>query len=138
MGVKSEEVEEWLSHDSSIWEALPRMAWALYGGGREAASKKASKAVSLNLSFHVGADAPILPSVTEGRKCERAALREILQPGAAYVADRYYGIDYAFFGELQERGCSYCIRLRDSVETELIEELEVSGSEAAAGCCARR
>ena len=126
---KSKEVEKWLAHDSSVWSALPRMAWALYGGGRNGSAK----AVSLNLSFHVGADAPARASITEARKCERAALREILKPGAAYVGDRYYGIDYAFFEELQQQGCSYCIRLRDTAEIEIIEELEVSKKEAAAG-----
>ena len=55
----------------------------------------------MNLSFHVGADALARASITEAQKCERAALREILKPGSAYVGDRYYGIDYGFFGELE-------------------------------------
>lgn len=126
---KGRRIEEWLAHDSSVWSALPRMAWALYGGGRNGSSN----AVSLNLSFHVGADAPARASITEARKCERAALREILKPGAAYVGDRYYGIDYGFFGELQALGCNYCIRLRDTAELEVIEEMEVSKAEAEAG-----
>jgi hypothetical protein len=126
---KPRKVEEWLAHDSSVWSALPRMSWALYGGGRNGSAK----AVSLNLSFHVGADAPARASVTEARKCERAALREILTPGAAYVGDRYYGIDYGFFEELEKMGCYYCIRLRDNAKMEVIEELKVSKEEAAAG-----
>lgn len=126
---KARRVEQWLAQDSSVWSALPRMAWALYGGGRNGSAQ----AVSLNLSFHVGADAPARASITEARKCERAALREILKPGAAYVGDRYYGIDYGFFAELQKMGCTYCIRLRDTAEMEVIEELEVSEAEAAAG-----
>jgi hypothetical protein len=126
---KSRKVEEWLAHDSSVWSALPRMAWALYGGGRNGSAQ----AVSLNLSFHVGADAPARASVTEARKCERASLREILKPGAAYVGDRYYGIDYSFFGELVQMGCHFCIRMRDNAEMEILEELEVSKEEAAAG-----
>lgn len=126
---KCREVEGWLAQDSSVWSALPRMAWALYGGGRTGNAN----AVSLNLSFHVGADAPARASITEARKCERAAMRETLQAGAAYVADRYYGIDYGLFAELEELGCRYCIRLRDTAETEVVEELGVSESEAAAG-----
>lgn len=126
---KARNVEQWLAHDSSVWSALPRMSWALYGGGRNGSAK----AVSLNLSFHVGADAPTRALITEAQKCERAALREILKPGSAYVGDRYYGIDYGFFGELEQLGCKYCIRLRDTAELEVIEELEVSGPEAAAG-----
>jgi hypothetical protein len=126
---KSLKVERWLAHDSSVWSALPRMSWALYGGGRAGSAK----AVSLNLSFHVGADAPARASVTEARKCERAALRETLQAGAAYVADRYYGMDYGLFAELEELSCSYCIRLRDTAEIEVIEELDISKNEAAAG-----
>lgn len=126
---KSKAVREWMSHDGSAWSALPRMAWALYGGGRDGDAN----GVKLHLSFHVGADTPAQASVHEGRVCERAELRERLQKGAAYVADRYYGIDYGLFEELRQKDCSYCIRIRDSAIVTILAPLPLSAGDAEAG-----
>lgn len=126
---KSKAVREWMSHDGSSWSALPRMAWALYGGGRDGEAN----GIKLHLSLHVGADTPAKASVCEARVCERAELRKRLDKGAAYVADRYYGIDYGLFDELREKGCSYCIRIRDSAIVETLGPLPLSAGDAEAG-----
>jgi len=65
-----------MSHDGSVFPALPRMAWARYGAGRDGCST----GVKLHLSLHVEADAPAKASVCEARVCERAELRKILVP----------------------------------------------------------
>lgn len=113
---KSKAVREWMSHDGSVWPALPRMAWALFGAGRNGDAN----GVKLHLSFHVGADTPAKASVCEARVCERAELRKRLWKGGAYVADRYFGIDYGLFDDLRAKGCSFCIRVRDSAVVEFL------------------
>jgi hypothetical protein len=120
----------WLVRDSSLFTALPRMAWALYGGGREGSAN----AVRLHVSFHLGLDAPVQARMTTGKACERAALRADLQRGDAYLGDRYYGEHYAFFTYLSRHGCKYLIRLLDrGAEPTVEEELPVSAEEAAHG-----
>lgn len=123
------DVAGWLAEDGTLWSALPRMAWALYGVGRNGDAN----GVRLSLSLHVGADAPAGVVITPGRGCERAALREKLEDGAAYIADRYYGNDYKLLDELAERSCSYCIRIRDTAVVEVLEELPVDAADRAAG-----
>jgi hypothetical protein len=121
----------WLVRDSSLFHALPRMSWALYGGGGGGAI---NNAVRLHVSFSLKEDAPVKARMTTGKACERAALREDLQPGDAYIGDRYYGEHYAFFTYLDRHGCKYLIRLLDrGREPAVEEELPVSAADAAAG-----
>jgi Transposase DDE domain len=125
--------QRWLARDSSLFAALPRMAWALYGGGREGF---VNNAVRLHLSFDLLKDAPCSLQITTGKTCERATLRaEIaLQPGGAYVGDRYFSEHYGFFAQLDEKGCHYLIRLLDrGVEPTVEEELPLSVQDAQHG-----
>ena len=126
---KSKAVREWMSHDGSVFPALPRMAWALYGAGRDGRAT----GVKLHLSLHVGADAPAKASVCEARVCERAELRKNLVAGSAYIADRYFGIDYALFSDLRAKGCSYCIRVRDTALVETLGSIPLAEGDAEAG-----
>jgi hypothetical protein len=102
--------QEWFARDSSLFAALPRMAWARYGGGRAGC---ANRAVRLHVSFHLWDDKPARAEVTAGRVCERQSLRRQLERGATYVGDRYYAEDYQLFAELERRGCGFVLRLRD-------------------------
>lgn len=123
----------WWARDSSLFAALPRMTWALYGGGREGC---VNNAVRLHLSFDLLKDAPHSVQITPGKTCERASLRaEIaLRPGGAYVGDRYFGEHYGFFTQLEEKGCSYLIRWMDrGVEPTVEEELPLSAADTASG-----
>ena len=123
--------QAWMARDGSLFAALPRMTWALYGGGREGF---ANNAVRLNVSLHLLKDAPVAATVTVGKTCERATLRQDLKAGDAYVGDRYYGESYAFFGQLHEKSCRYLIRLIEkTVVTTVVEELPVSAEDPAAG-----
>lgn len=99
-----EAVLYWLAQDSSLWRALPRMDWALYGGGRVGAP---NRAVRLHLGFHLLEDKPVVAQVSAGQLCERKAWKQKWQRGAAYVGDRYYGEDYSLFEELTAHGCHF-------------------------------
>ena len=124
-------MEAWMARDGSLFAALPRMTWALYGGGREGF---VNNAVKLHVSFHLLKDAPVAAKITVGKACERAALREDIQPGDAYIADRYYGEHYRLFRQLSAKACRYLIRLIEkSVTTTVEEELPVTAEDRAAG-----
>lgn len=122
---------QWLARDGSLFAALPRMTWALYGGGDASA---VNNAVRMHLSFDLLKDGPAQATVTVGKSCERATLREDLQPGGAYVGDRHFAGSYNFLNLLSRKGCRYLIRHRDyGLEPDVEEELPVSAAEQAAG-----
>ena len=125
--------ERWMARDSSLFSALPRMAWALYGGGREGF---VNNAVRLHVSFDLLKDAPARLQTTPGKSCERATLRQAIacQPGGAYVGDRYFGEPDGFFAQLSEKGCRSLIRVIDhGIEPISEEELPVSEEDAQSG-----
>ena len=120
----------WQARDGSLFAALPRMTWALYGAGKKGAP---NRAVRLHLSLHLGADKPGAAAVRRGRDCERAVWEEQLEPGAGYVGDRYFGENYQLFGRLDQKGCAYVLRLLDQAVSNVEEELPVSAADRAAG-----
>lgn len=113
--------------DSTLFRALPRMAWALwrhqYG---------AERAVRLHVKFDLGAQAPVEATITPGARCERAAWKKVFKRGELYVGDRYYGEDYALLTQAQAAGCAFVVRLRAQGYVEVVEELEVSAADRAA------
>ena len=122
--------QQWFARDSSLFAALPRMSWALYGGGRSGAK---NNAVRLHLSLHLLDDKPARAQITPGKTCERKAWKADWEKGAAYVGDRYLAEDYRLLGQLHERRCRYVLRLRDEAVVKVEEALPVSPAEAAAG-----
>ena len=122
--------QQWFARDSSLFAALPRMSWALYGGGKAGAK---NNAVRLHLSFHLLDDKPARAQITPGQSCERKVWRTDWQAGAAYVGDAYFAEHYALFGELSARGCRYVLRLCDKAVVNVEEELPVNETERAAG-----
>ena len=122
--------QQWFARDSSLFAALPRMGWALYGGGKAGAQ---NHAVRLHLNLHLLEDKPARMQVTVGKVCERKAWKEVWEAGAAYVGDRYYGENYHLLGQLEEKGCRYVLRLRDEALITVEEELPLEAADRAAG-----
>ena len=120
----------WLARDGSLFRALPRMAWALYGGGNAGSP---NRAVRLHLSLHLGDDKPVRAQVRRGKDCERAVGQESWQPGDAYVGDRYFGQNYRLLDELRQRDCVYVLRLREAAVITVEEELAVTSADPQAG-----
>jgi len=120
--------ERLLAIDGTLWPALPRMAWAIwrYQNGCQSA-------VKLHLKFNLLEQKPVGATVRNAKRCERGVLREVLQVGEFYVGDRYYGEDYALFGELEAAGCSYLLRLRQEACFAVIEEFALTEEDRAAG-----
>ena len=121
--------QEWIARDGSLFAALPRMAWALYGAGR--AGKH--KAVRLHLNYQVLSGNPVRAQVTEGRRCERAVWKEQWRRGEAYIGDRYFAEDYSLFGKLEKKLCRCVLRLLDTAVVTVEQELEVTAEDRQAG-----
>jgi hypothetical protein len=121
---------QWLARDGSLFRALPRMAWALYGGGKKGAP---NRAVRLHLSLHVWDDKPVQAAVRVGAQCERAVWQEQLERGAGYIGDRYFGENYKLFQTLDHKGCAFVLRLREQAVIQVEEELTLSAADKAAG-----
>lgn len=120
----------WLARDSSIFPATCRMYWAQYGAGK---AGQANHAVRFHVSFHLWDDRPARVAVTPGKTCERKVWREQLEPGAAYVGDRYFAEDYQMFGRLQKAGCHFVLRLRDEAVMNVQAENPLTPQDQAAG-----
>jgi len=123
------QTRRWMAHDGTLWSALPRMGWALYGGGQNGDSH----GVKLHLSFHLLADKPAKATVRRGKDCERAVWQEHWEEGDAYVGDRYFGEDYRLFAKLKLKGCAYVVRLREQAVINVEEELRVTEADRKAG-----
>jgi hypothetical protein len=119
----------WMAQDGSLWSALPRMAWALYGAGQAGDSH----GVKLHLSFNLLDDKPARAAVRRGKDCERAVWKEHWQEGDAYVGDRYFGEDYRLLARLKFKRCVYVLRLRKEAVINVEEELPVSQADKRAG-----
>ena len=120
----------WLARDGSLFGALPRMVWALYGAGKAGC---ANRAVRLHLSLDLVEDKPVRAQVRRGKDCERAVWKEQWQEGDAYVGDRYFGQNYRLLDQLTEKTCVYVLRLRDQAIITVEEELLVSQADRPAG-----
>lgn len=120
----------WLARDGSLFRALPRMEWALYGGGRVGSP---NRAVRLHLSLNILKDAPEVAALRPGKECERAVWRQQWKPGQAYVGDRYFAEDYQAFGQLEARQCSYVLRVREPAAIGVEEELPLSQADQQSG-----
>lgn len=78
-------------------------------------------------------DKPVQVALRPGRVCERAVWEEQLEPGAGYIADRYFGENYQLFERLERKGCAFVIRLLDTAVINVEEELPLSPADGAAG-----
>jgi hypothetical protein len=120
---------DWTARDGSLFAALPRMSWALYGAGRSGTHK----AVRLHLNYQVLSGKPVRAQVAEGRRCERAVWKEQWRRDEAYIGDRYFAENYSLLGQLQELDCGYVLRLLDTAVIQAEEELPVSPEDRQAG-----
>jgi hypothetical protein len=111
----------WLIQDSSLFEALPRMHWALWRR-----QGKTQAQVRLHVSLDLESQAPARASLTPGKVCERKEWKQTLRSGDAVIGDRYYGEDYGLLGELEQKGVAFVVRLREQAVINMQEELALS------------
>jgi hypothetical protein len=56
-------------------------------------------------------------------------LCQFVKKGEIIVANRYYGLEYGFFGELKQIGAPLDIRIRNNPRMEVIEELALTDAD---------
>jgi hypothetical protein len=120
---------EWLAQDGSVWPALARMAWAMYGVG----PKGTAKGVRLHLTFNLVKDKPQKVRITPGQTSERKIWKEQWRKGEAYVGDRHFSQNYRLLAQLQDKDCVFILRLKDNATIVVEEELELSAQDRAHG-----
>lgn len=118
-----------IAQDGSVWSALPRMAWAEYGVGRDGEAT----GVRLHLRFNIVKGLPEDATVERGKSCERQALRQMCEPGQVNVGDRFYGEDYRLFSYVQNAGSFFVFRLRDNAVINVEQEIPLTAEDKAAG-----
>jgi hypothetical protein len=114
--------------DSTLWKVIPRMGWAKWRH-----QNVEQRAVRLHVKLRLADLQPDLTEITEGKICERAAMRRMLKPGEFYLGDRNYGADHGLFQELDEVGCGYVLRLNHSSILEVVENYPIPPEAAAQG-----
>lgn len=114
--------------DSTVWKVVTRMKWAEW---RHQHCEQ--NAVRLHVKLRFTDEQPDDFRVTEGKICERAAMRRMLKPGEFYLGDRNYGADFALFDELDALGCGYVLRMRNEVTWEVIESHPLTPEAVAQG-----
>ena len=111
--------------DGSLFDALPRMVWALWLDDQH-------RAVKLHLQFDLLRGVPREATLTDGNGNERNVLRERLTAGRLYVFDGGYA-DYALHADILAAKSSFVGRLRCDAHYEVIEERPLSVAARAAG-----
>jgi|AntAceMinimDraft_11_1070367.scaffolds.fasta_scaffold38570_2 hypothetical protein len=114
--------------DSCVFKALPRMEWAYW---RNQGTKQS--AVRLHFSYHLLDQKAANAVLSPAKLCERKALEKMLKPGEFYIGDRNYSRDYKLLGRMMELGCSFLFRLCEQAVITVLEELELSEEDRAAG-----
>lgn len=94
--------------DSTVWPALPRMAWAFWRrqGGLD-------NAVRMHVEFDLERGQVSRAELTPAKFCERAQWKRWARPGACYIGDRYYSYDYTLLARMQQQGVDFVVRLRN-------------------------
>lgn len=123
-------VERMVAVDGSLFDALPRMVWAMYQ------PKNGSHKFKLHLLFESLRGGLEDASLTAGNECERKALKKLIRKEKLYVGDRYYGLHYDFFKCFVQKGADFVIRIRHDAAYQVKESRPVSESERAYGVVA--
>ena len=103
--------------DGSVFPALITMTWAVY--------QKKRNALKLHLAFELNRMIPVEFLSTEANTSERQILRQLLEAGVTYIADRGY-VCFQLFHDIGARQAHFIIRatsnlLYDSYETLSVE-----------------
>lgn len=118
--------------DSTVWQVLPRMAWAFWRP-RSGSQGGPDHAVRLHVHFDLAREQVRRAELTPAKQCEREAWERMARRGELYIGDRYYSYDYAKLERLQQRGVDLIVRLRLDAQWVLEQEEPLSAAEAAGG-----
>ena len=118
--------------DSTVWQVLPRMAWAFWRPQSNARGG-ADHAVRLHVHFDLARGQVRRAELTPAKQCEREAWERMAKPGELYIGDRYFSYDYGKLGRLQQHGVDFIVRLRLDAQWVPEQEEALSDADRAAG-----
>jgi hypothetical protein len=118
--------------DSSVWQVLPRMAWAFWRH-KSGSQGGPDHAVRLHVHFDLARAAVRRAELTPAKQCEREAWERMAQPGELYIGDRYFSYDYQKLARLQQRGVDFIVRLRLDTQWVVHSQETLSAADQAAG-----
>jgi len=113
-------VKQMAAVDSTFFDALPRMHWAVYR------TKSDTKRIRLHLIFNVLDGGIENAAVTAAAECERRTLAPRIEAGKLYCGDRYYGLDYGYFDLFRQASADALIRVRDEPLFSVVEDHALS------------
>jgi hypothetical protein len=108
--------------DSSLFPIMIRAFWAVY--------KKYAHGLKMHLCFSLNAMLPVCFLITNGKGDDRKGLRELLETGVTYIADRGY-IAFDLFFEIVQLMAFFIIRSRKNLCYQVQQTLTVTLPEAA-------
>lgn len=113
-------IERMVAVDGSLFDALPRMTWAMYR------TQTANHKVKLHLLFEPLRGGIADAELTEGNACERKALKKLIRPNKLYVGDRYYGLHYDYFKCFAQKGADFVFRTRGDAVYQVVQSHPVN------------
>lgn len=128
--------------DSSVFAALPKMTWALFGAGRKRNDGRKTASVRFHVSFDPIALCPLACAVTSAAVDEKRKWKDIRPPqstkadsqrAAVEVGDRNFGSNYTLLSELTDDRVNFVVRIKEASHLEVIEELALTPEEMSAG-----
>jgi len=93
--------------DGSLFPAIKTMDWAKY--------KSTSNALKLHLAFGLNRMIPVQFICTEGNGSEKKMLRDILEEGVTYIADRGY-VAFDLFKQIVDQSAFFIIRVNSNMQ----------------------
>jgi Transposase DDE domain len=128
--------------DSTVFAALPKMTWALFGAGKARKDGKKTASVRFHVSFDPIALCPLACAVTSATVDEKKKWQD-LRPDkssaedgddpSVEIGDRNFGSSHQTLHDLTEEGVNFVVRIKQATHLEILEEIAVSDEEKAAG-----
>ena len=128
--------------DSSVFAALPRMTWALFGAGKARKDGRKTASVRFHVSFDPIALCPLACAVTSATVDEKKKWRDIRADKSpaqdagdpsVEIGDRNFGSNHKTLHDLTEEGVNFVVRIKQATHLEILEEIAVSEEETAVG-----
>jgi len=124
-GREAQALEHLIAVDGTFFNALPRMAWALWEDAEH-------RGVKMHLQFSVAKWVPLDATITPAACSEPAAMKAMLEPGKLYVNDRGYA-NFGLMRAVLDAGSSLITRVKDDISLNVQEERPITPEAAQAG-----